>query len=359
MNNHRTSPWKLVLVLLCACALAACQLRGNRNQKPVASSTPQPASATPNAAAPGIIAPSSTEAAVSLLQYVRGRNDYELMVDDTPRKFIVHVPGGYDPSRPAPVVLVFHGSNHNGKFMYENTGWVDKAEQENILAVFPSSWRYFTTTANAEEEKWNTAELAQITSPGTQLKDDVHFVKVILEHLHATFNVDEKRIFATGGSNGGGFVMTRLAAQMNDVFAAYSTCGAILISDDIDVSTITMTVNASLYNVFGSLDEKIAELNGLTLPHPFQADDILNDPNFSRMLRTTTTLLGLDMAYTVESEADFTTFTFNNSLVGAHNEYIFRMVRGMGHIYPNGENNRAGLNVSDLFWDFFTRHPKP
>ena len=357
MNSQKSSIWKLI-ILLFVIVLPACQPRAARNQEPSTASTPQPALASPTTVAHPTRALSSSAAAVAPLQFVADRNDYELVVDDALREFIVHVPAGYNPTRPTPVVVIFHGSNQNGNMMYKNTAWVDKAEQENIIAVFPSSLEYFIARENEVQEKWNDAKLAQLTQPGTELKDDVHFVKVILEHLKATFNVDEKRIFATGGSNGGGFVMTRLVVQMNDVFAAYSTCGAILLGD-IDASAITMTLDSSLYNVFGNMDEKIAELNGLTLPHPFQAEDILNDPNFSQMLRTTTTLLGLDMAYTVQSEAEFTTFTFNQSLVGADNEYVFRMVRGMGHIYPSGDNNRAGLNASDLFWDFFFKHAKP
>lgn len=357
--DHRVSLlWKLNFLLICLVAFAACQPRAERNPEPSASAPPKPASASPTLSESVLSTAQSPKETVALLQFHAGRNDYELNVDSTPRKFIVHVPGGYDPARPTPVVFVFHGSNQNGSLMYKNTAWVDQAEKENILLVFPSSWEYFITRENRVEEKWNDVRLVELAQPGAELKNDVHFVQVILEQLRATFNLDEKRIYATGGSNGGGFVVSRLAVQMNDVFAAYSTCGAILLGD-IDTSMMAITINASLYNVFGSLDEKIAELNGLTLPFPFQADEIINDPNFSKMLLTTTTILGLEMDYTVKSEGDFTTFTFDKSAVGADNEYIFRMVRGMGHVYPSGDNNRAGLNASDLFWGFFMQHVKP
>lgn len=95
------------------------------------------------------------------------------------------------------------------------------------------------------------------------------------------------------------------------------------------------------------------------VPFPFLAEEIVNDPNFGSVLLKTTTLLGLEMSYAVQSEPQFTTLTFDRSLAGADNEYVFRMVRGMGHVYPSGDNNRAGLNVSDLFWEFFIRHSKP
>ena len=94
------------------------------------------------------------------------------------------------------------------------------------------------------------------------------------------------------------------------------------------------------------------------MPFPFEAADIVSDPLFGGMLGKTTTLLSLDTSYTVESDPDFTRLTYNKSLVGADNEYIFMMIRGIGHIYPSGDN-RAGINVADLFWDFFLKHAKP
>lgn len=357
MRGYIKLTQKLIIVF-CILTLPACHPGGRQNLEPASPSVGDPGTTNLGSTVPSALATTSDDGSVTPLGYVIGRNDYIVDVDDTPREFIIHVPNGYDPALPTPVVMIFHGTNQNGESMYKKTAWVDQAELETILVVFPSSWEYFITGENRMEEKWNALNLEQLTPPGTQLKDDVHFVEVILSNLKATFNVDEKRIFASGGSNGGGFVMTRLAVEMNDEFAAFSTCGAVMLGED-DPSVLTGTVLVSLYNVLGSADEKIAETNGLTLPFPFTAQEIVDDPSFNRMLVTTTTYLGLEMSYTVQSEPDFTTFTFDQSLIGADNEYIFRMVRGTGHIYPSGDNNRARLDVSKLFWEFFIRHSKP
>ena len=354
MKTSNRSLCKLV-ILLCVLILPACQLRGPRNQRPSSAPTPEAVAAAPVASSPLPPAPASADPAVTALRFETGRNDYTLDLENAPRQFIVYVPGSYNPSRLTPVVIMCHGSNQNGNLMYENTGWVAKAEQEGFIVVFPYSWKYFLTTENRVSEKWNTPALPEITEPGAQLKDDVQFIRLILEQVKATFNVDEKRIFATGFSNGGGFVITRLLVQMNDVFAAFATSGAGLIGEAA-AGDIPLTVDASLYSVLGTEDKKIAENQGFSLPFPFQAGEIVNDPNFGSMLLKTTTLLGLDMSYTLQSEGDFNTLTFDKSLSGAGNEYIFRMVRGMGHVYPSGDNNRAGLNVADLFWEFFLRH---
>ena len=357
------------ILLIFAVTLTSCRLGGRGDQTPPLS-TPEPALADPTQAqqppAPASLepaptsseaAPSETEPSAEALDFVTGRNDYTIIVDDTPREFILYVPSGYDPSRPTPIVLMLHGSNQHPNNMYENTSWVRKAEEENIIVVFPASWQY-PLLEGGGKEKWNTPSLTQVALPGTEFKDDVHFIRVLLEYLKATVNVDEKRIFASGFSNGGGFVITRLLLEMNDVFAAFATSGAGLLGEG-SVDEITFTVNASLYNVIGTNDNKISEGQGIPLPFPIKAEDILNDPNFGGLLEKTTALLALDMSYTVESEPDFTRFTFNNSLIGTDNEYIFMMVKGLFHEYPSGDNNRVGLDVADVFWAFFMKHPKP
>jgi poly(3-hydroxybutyrate) depolymerase len=292
------------------------------------------------------------------LQFNTGRNDYIIEVDDTPREVIVHVPGAYNSDTPTPVVFMIHGSNQNGNVMYENTNWVAIAERENFIVVFPTGWKYRLIGEGGLHEKWNTPGTEAAVEPGTELKDDVKFIRVIVESLKATFNVDDKRIFASGFSNGGGFVLTRLIPFVNDVFAAYSTGGSGLIGEGT-AGNVTAQVSASLYSVLGTNDNKIAENQEITVPFPFNEQEIANDPIFGDMLDKTVTLLALDNVYMVESDRNFTRLTFADSPSGAGNEYIFMMIRGVGHVYPSGDNNRAGVDAAELFWEFFLEHPKP
>jgi len=352
MKTPKNTILKL-LIFLSLITLSACVFRSQRNQEASPSQTHETATALPAAPTPTPVA------ALAPLQFVTGRNDYTITVDNTQREFIVYVPAGYDPNRPTPVVLMFHGSNQSGIAMYERTGWIAQAEKENFIVVFPTSWKYLLTSSNKVEDKWYDLVM-EVTEPSVKFKDDVHFVKVILDQLDATFSVDKKRIFATGFSNGAYFVVTRLLVQMNDVFAAFATGGMgpspTSANEMIDT---TVPVNTSLYKIFGTRDTLIAELLGLSVPFPFKADEIMNDPNFGPMLVRTAAQLELDSAYTLQSDANVTTLTFNQSLVGADNELIFQMIRGMPHAYPNGSNNPAGLDAAVLFWEFFMRHPAP
>jgi poly(3-hydroxybutyrate) depolymerase len=170
--------------------------------------------------------------------------------------------------------------------------------------------------------------------------------------------VDESRIYATGFSNGGGFVLTRLMLEMNDVFAAFATSGAGLWGENAPDEPPT-GIDASLYSVLGSNDAKVAEGTEHPLPFPMLAEEIYADPLLNAMIVNTTAILSLDTAYRVEYDRpSFTTLTFDQSLGGANNQFVFRMANGMGHVYPSGDNNRLDFNASDLFWTFFQQYSK-
>jgi poly(3-hydroxybutyrate) depolymerase len=294
------------------------------------------------------------------LTFHTGRNDYTITVDDTPREFIVYVPVGYDASQPSPLVFMYHGTNGTGAAVFESTHWAGKADEVNVIVVFPSSWHYFLITENDEARKWNDVGLDRLTGPGAELKDDVKFTRMILDLVSATFNVDEKRIFATGFSNGGGFVSTRLMIEMADIFAAFATSGSgTKLSEPGFAAGMPPGVSRSYYSILGTRDDVISAGQDVPLPFPMEAETIANHEMFGAMLTNTASYLNLDSTkYEVlHPREDYTVFLYNQSLTGDDNEYIFQMVKGMFHVYPDGGTIPVGLDAVEVFWEFFLRHP--
>lgn len=340
----------IVFLFIASIMLSACR----QNARPSEGGNTQPSAVAPEQT-------SAPEAGTNQsLKFQPGRNDYITTVDDTPREFIVHVPSGYDSATPTPVVFMFHGTNQTGELMYAITSWPEKADEVNAIVVFPTSWRYMLAPENEEVAKWNETTLQFLAGPDAELKDDIKFTRQVLDLLRATFNVDEKRIFATGFSNGGSFVSTRLLFAMTDTFAAFSFCGSgARLAEPNFASNMPPKVSTSVYSIVGTEDEVLSAGQGITLPFPFEADAIMGHELFGPMLVNTAAYLNLDpVKYEVSHpQPEYTVFVFNQSLTGSDNEYIFQMVKDMIHVYPNGKYIPYSLDAVDMFWEFFMRHP--
>lgn len=92
------------------------------------------------------------------------------------------------------------------------TGFSSLADQEGFLVAYPFGWGAF-------EEKLLTWNAGNCCGKAMQdRKDDVAFIRALVEKVKQEYAVDASRIYATGMSNGG--MMTyRLACEAGDVFA--------------------------------------------------------------------------------------------------------------------------------------------
>lgn len=132
---------------------------------------------------------------------VPGQNGYT-------RQYKVHVPPGYDPQTPAPLVLCIHGLGQTPVLFCLNGAQMHvKSDQEGFILVMPLGYL----------NSWNAGTCCGGAS--TEQLDDVALMRAILEEVGTHLNVDPDRIYATGLSNGG-YMSYRLACEAADVFAA-------------------------------------------------------------------------------------------------------------------------------------------
>ena len=152
---------------------------------------------------------------------ITGPGDYSftLVHAGLTRLYRVHVPSAYSPSRPMPLVLSFHGGGGSMDYQANDTyyGQIAKSEQAGYIAVFPNG---FSKLKSGKFATWNAGNCC--ASARDEDVDDVGFVREIITRLSGQLNVDSKRIFANGMSNGG-MMSYRLACEMSDVFKAVAS----------------------------------------------------------------------------------------------------------------------------------------
>lgn len=127
-----------------------------------------------------------------------GDHTRTLQHDGRSRTYIVHVPPKYDAKQPTPVVLIFHGGGSNAEQTVRFTGLNEKADKETFIAVYPNG----TGRLESYLLTWHGGNCCGYAMQNNV--DDVGFTRAMLDDLATVLNVDAKRVFATGISNGGG-----------------------------------------------------------------------------------------------------------------------------------------------------------
>lgn len=122
------------------------------------------------------------------------------------RTYVLAVPEDYDPAKKWPLLMSFHGWKETS---WNNFKYTDFRHAEAI-SVYPQG----------KNGAWAPAPYAD-----TKGSEDIAFVEDILDTVRATYTIDDERIYATGMSNGGGFV-AYLACQMPGTFKSIASISA-------------------------------------------------------------------------------------------------------------------------------------
>jgi polyhydroxybutyrate depolymerase len=112
------------------------------------------------------------------------------------RSYLIHIPRGYDPAKPTPLVVALHGAYDTAKKTERETGLSELADREGFIALYPNGITLFGWL-----QHWNAGHCC-----GKAMKDgidDLGFVAGVIEQAQAHLNVDPKRIYMVGYSNGG------------------------------------------------------------------------------------------------------------------------------------------------------------
>ena len=130
--------------------------------------------------------------------------EHQITIDGLERTYLVFVPSKMD--RPLPVVLAFHGGGGNARQMERFSRFDELAEREGFVVIYPE----------AIDGNWNDGRGVEFMRAQRENINDVKFVRLLLDDLGKTIEIDRRRIFATGISNGG-FISHRLAAEASDL----------------------------------------------------------------------------------------------------------------------------------------------
>lgn len=289
-----------------------------------------------------------------------GPGDYgrNLIVNNQERYYEIHVPPAAMNKAGVPLVLVFHGGGSDqGIIRYESQMDVT-ANHAGFIAVYPAG----TNTRLLMKDRilfWNDG---RPNKDGTYSQvDDVQFVRQILDDMRQLFNINTRKVYACGYSNGAQFTY-RLIKEIPDRIAAMAAVAGQRAANDLFPAP---SRHISIMQFSGKLD---------TIG-PYQG----GAPHFEAELQTSLK----PVLETVQSWADFNGCTGQpermekgNAVMERHSgcangtEVILWTLLDGGHTWPGGnvipaavKFNLGPINrdifASDLMWEFFNRHALP
>lgn len=270
-----------------------------------------------------------------------------LTVDGAKRSYHFHLPKSYDASKSTPVVVILHGAGTNGKIMEMFCGMTKEADKSGFIAVYPNG-----TGATDIFLTWNAGTFPNPN--GGKRPDDIAYLSAVLDDLAQVANVDRKRTYVCGMSNGG-MMAFRAAAEMSDRFAAMANVAGTLVLDRWRPKHPMPALH-----IHGTAD-------GLV---PFQGSDkkklpFIRFPSANDYVEICREFNGCDATPKVEKlpmDADKYVVVrkdFGKGKNGA--EVVFYVIEGGGHTWPGRAAPTVlgpatqNLNANAVIWDFFRR----
>jgi polyhydroxybutyrate depolymerase len=122
---------------------------------------------------------------------------YDSMVfDGLERTYFVHLPQNYNSSVSYPLIFVMHGGGALGYQGIEGQSQLSElSDLENFIVVYPEGLEQLGFRT------WNAGDCCPSASAlGT---NDIGFIDALLEKLKLEIPINEKKVYATGFSNGG------------------------------------------------------------------------------------------------------------------------------------------------------------
>ncbi len=293
-----------------------------------------------------------------------GPGDYEFdLLHNQLRKYYVHVPASYDNSKPTPVVINFHGGGGSAEGHPKLTKMLEKSDRAGFIAVHPQGtgkdlkirYKRFWNPGSGPTGPFNTNPIfAQV--------DDVGFVNKMLDHLESKFNIDKKRIYATGLSNGGIFTY-KLACDLSHRIAAIASIGGPFWGS---YENCKPSKAVSVLHFHGTSDV-CAPYQGGT-PH-CEAGIASKGRIFPSIEETISVWRQINhcpmQAKVVFQKGEVTCQTF--APCDQESEVTLCTIEGGGHTWPGGLPYRIpgfeigvttyDINANDFMWEFFKRHP--
>lgn len=254
---------------------------------------------------------------------------------------VVQIPSNYEPSNPAPLLLLLHGYSFTGQMMENYFDFAPLAEQNGFIFTYPDG-----TQDSLGFQFWNaTSACCDNNNSGV---DDLGYLTTLLDLLESQYNIDPQRIHIVGHSNGG-FMAHRMACEDGTRFASIVSLSGAALDDPAQCAPASPM---HVLHIHGTLDPIILYGGGF-----------LNDSYPSAMETCTQWAAhnGCDATPVSDANINFDGFIFGNETS------VLRWQEGCAtggsvefwSVFLGGHLPALSSQASSLIFQHLIDHPKP
>ncbi|MBW6473769.1 MAG: hypothetical protein K0B14_11625 [Anaerolineaceae bacterium] len=269
------------------------------------------------------------------------QQDGEVITSREARKYLLHVPEGYDPSVPTPLVISIHGFAEWPAHQMNLSHWNELADEGNFIVVYPRGSGF--------PLRWRTNGLGESLL-------DVQFIADLIDSLEEDYNIDPRRIYVNGLSNGGGMSF-QLACKLSDRIAAFGgVSGAYVLAwQDCHPERPLPAI------IFHGTADPIVPFEG----GPSESFNV-PFPNIQEWVKQLAGKNGCDpQAVEIFQQGEVSGQGFRNCDLQA--DVDFYIIDAGGHSWPGGDplpqwivgHTSDDINTTRTMWKFFFNHPMP
>jgi polyhydroxybutyrate depolymerase len=276
------------------------------------------------------------------------------------RTYLIHLPQHYNKNAQKPLVIVLHGGGGNGKGMIRLTNFNTLADKEDFIVVYPYGI----------DKHWNDGREGSETSYTAHINkiDDVGFISALIDKLAVELNIDTKRVYVCGISNGA-MMSYRLACELTKKIAAIAA-----IAGNMPKNLVCNKNSQHIpVLIISGTDDPLMPFNGGNITGPF------GNKKLGQVLSLKETALFWSkfnncslspmVSYEPDKDSNDGTRVRKEIYRGDTNskEVVVYLIEKGGHTWPGGYQylpetligkTSKDINATELIWDFFKTHPK-
>ncbi|MBX3228183.1 MAG: dienelactone hydrolase family protein [Labilithrix sp.] len=281
-----------------------------------------------------------------------GTEEATIDVGGRERSYLYRLPPGHgaDPTATWPLAILLHGQLGRGVNMEDQAHASSVADREGFVVIYP----------DGVDRSWN--DYRGVTKASEQKVDDVAFIRALVDRFVAEREVDPKRVYVAGMSNGG-MMSFRIACELGDRVAAIGAVGALMPANGADTCAPARPVSAM---VIAGTEDPIVPYGGGTVARDL-GEVLSGDATRARWV-TLNACEPADPPRTIDGRDDGTRVVetrYPRCLEGS--EVVFHAVEGGGHSWPSGDGafpeivtGKTSLDVdaTEELFRFFARHTR-